>query len=230
MCCRIAALSLQSLSRVCDIAFLNNRVASSQGCYTIRFSLVRLEHSKLRSSWPRIDHSNDTYTIFFYSSTLLLSMYRHCGLGVFVMSHCTTIRFPVRLHVYTLRQRRIPERPDFKRRKFSRSPFLHTRGKEEQRFHETVSKVADTGRGGGSRALVAWLDRHAALPRDTLLKQRTTLKFSESTGCVCKGNKSWLLEMRGIVTCLEILNFEIGWKIFWNKHIDNFFFLILSHS
>lgn len=28
-CCRIAALSLQSLSRVCDIAFLNNRVASS---------------------------------------------------------------------------------------------------------------------------------------------------------------------------------------------------------
>lgn len=98
-CCRIAALSLQSLSRVCDIAFLNNRVASSQGCYTIRFSLVRLEHSKLRSSWPRIDHSNDTYTIFFYSSTLLLSMYRHCGLGVFVMSHCTTIRFPVaRIH------------------------------------------------------------------------------------------------------------------------------------
>lgn len=107
---------------------------------------------------------------------------------VFAMSHCTTIRFPVaRIHFTS---KAYPRTAGFRTMKVSRSPFFHTRGKEEQRFHETVSKVADTGRGGGSRALVAWLDRHAALPRDTLLKQRTTLKFSESTGCVCKDNKS----------------------------------------
>lgn len=86
---------------------------------------------------------------------------------------------------YTLRQKAYPRISNGES-----LSFFHARGKEEQRSHETVSKAADTGRGGGSRALVAWLDRHAALPRDTLLKQRTTLKFSESTGSVCKGNKS----------------------------------------
>lgn len=49
---------------------------------------------------------------------------------------------------------------------------------------ETVSKAADRDRGEGSRASVAWLGRRAALPRDTLLKQRTTLKFSEGGGFV----------------------------------------------
>jgi len=53
------------------------------------------------------------------------------------------------------------------------SPFVNTR------WNGAISKVADTGRAGGSTASVAWPDRRAALPRDTLLKQRATLKFSE---------------------------------------------------
>lgn len=117
-------------------------------------------------------------------------MYRHlCGL--------LRVRYES-LHHHTiarLHRRRIPRKDTAGFETGESSLLVHRfsarRGKEELRFHETlVSKVADTGRGGGSRALVAWLDRHAALPRDTLLKQRTTLKFSESTGCVCKGNKS----------------------------------------
>jgi len=47
------------------------------------------------------------------------------------------------------------------------------------RWNGVINKVADTGRAEGSTASVAWLDRRAALPRDTLLKQRATLKFSE---------------------------------------------------
>lgn len=130
--------------------------------------------------------SIDTYTISFYSSTLYY--YRCTGIVVWcVLPRVTASPFPG--CTYTLYvKRRIP---GFQTVKVSRSPFFHARGKEEQRFHETVSKAADTGRGGGSRVLVAWLDRHAALPRDTLLKQRTTLKFSEKYRfSVCKGNKS----------------------------------------
>lgn len=151
-----------------------------------------------------------THTLFFF---FICPRYYYRCTGIFVVfcvfatSHCTTIR----LHVYTSTSKAYsPKRFETGESSLLVHRFSARRGKEERRFHGTlVSKVADTGRGGGSRALVAWLDRHAALPRDTLLKQRTTLKFSESTGCVCKGNKSWLLEMRGIVACLEILNFGI---------------------
>lgn len=51
---------------------------------------------------------------------------------------------------------------------------------ENARWNGAISKVADTGRAEESRASVAWPDRRAALPRDTLLKQRATLKFSEN--------------------------------------------------
>lgn len=50
---------------------------------------------------------------------------------------------------------------------------------ENARWNGAISKVADTGRAEESTASVVWPDRHAALPRDTLLKQRATLKFSE---------------------------------------------------
>lgn len=153
----------------------------------------------------------DAYTIFFLFVHAIIidvpaSLWSFaCSLRVTAPPYdCTYTR---------LRRKRIPRKDTAGFETGESSLLVHRfsarRGKEERRFHGTVSKVADTGRGGGSRALVAWLDRHAALPRDTLLKQRTTLKFSESTGCVCKGNKSWLLEMRGIVACLEILNFGI---------------------
>lgn len=56
---------------------------------------------------------------------------------------------------------------------FPISPF------ENAWWNGAISKVADTGRAEGSTASVAWPDRRAALPRDTLLKQRATLKFSE---------------------------------------------------
>ena len=39
--------------------------------------------------------------------------------------------------------------------------------------------------------MVAWLGRRAALPRDTLLKQGTTLKFSEEHGAAfCESNNT----------------------------------------
>lgn len=143
-------------------------------------------------------------------------MYRHlCGL--------LRVRYES-LHHHTiarLRRRRIPRKDTAGFETGESSLLVHRfsarRGKEELRFHETlVSKVADTGRGGGSRALVAWLDRHAALPRDTLLKQRTTLKFSESTGCVCKGNKSVTIrDARDRSMPRDFKLWDIlGWKIF----------------
>lgn len=55
------------------------------------------------------------------------------------------------------------------------SPFENTQ------WNGAISKVADTGRAEESTASVAWPDRRAALPRDTLLKQRATLKFSEDS-------------------------------------------------
>lgn len=52
---------------------------------------------------------------------------------------------------------------------------------ENARWNGAISKVADTGRAEESTASVVWPDRRAALPRDTLLKQRATLKFSEDS-------------------------------------------------
>lgn len=74
----------------------------------------------------------------------------------------------------------MPDRPVFSLRQSFRSPFVRAKEEREHRLRdETVSKAANTDREGGSRVLVAWLARRAALPRDTLLKQGTTLKFSE---------------------------------------------------
>lgn len=101
------------------------------------------------------------------------------------LDHCTTVRSPVaRTRVLSSRARRsMPDRPDLAAGVF-RSSFVRAKEEKEHRLRdETVSKAANTDREGGSRVLVAWLAHRAALPRDTLLKQGTTLKFSEETQC-----------------------------------------------
>lgn len=96
----------------------------------------------------------------------------------------TTVRSPVaRTRALSSRSRRsMPDRPVLAAEVF-RSPFVRAKEQREHRLRdETVSKAANTDREGGSIVLVAWLARRAALPRDTLLKQGTTLKFSEESG------------------------------------------------
>lgn len=147
--------------------------------------------------------SIDIYTIFFFfiRPRYIIIDVPASWSGVFC---CESLHHHFQVaRTYTLRQKAYPRISNGES-----LSFFHARGKEEQRSHETVSKAADTGRGGGSRALVAWLDRHAALPRDTLLKQRTTLKFSESTGSVCKGNKSWDARDR---------NMPRDFKLLWDR-------------
>lgn len=161
--------------------------------------------------------SIDTYTIFFFLfvHAILLSMYRHRGLVCSAASHCITIS---RLHVRTLYvKRRIL---GFQTVKVSR--FSTRGGRKSSVLTKRLVKQQTQAEEEGVEPWLLGLTAMLHCRRILSWNRGQHLNFLKVPVLFAKVTSR---EMRGIVTCLEILNyFGTGWKIFWNKDIDNWWY------